>query len=545
MAMRIILKHSSVEDQHPTPAQAGQAGELLLNTNAAGAFLSCLDSAGDIHQVGGIKISTAAPANPVKGTVWLDVNLGLDRGVLKVYNGSQWVVGGGTFDACANGGLVQDSSTGCWSVELSIDDLTDVDTSTNPPSVNEILIWNGTNWVPESLDNVQIETDWSELPTCSNGGLVYNNSDSDPANHCWEVDWSQFPNCNTSLVWDAVKKCWTAIGGGGGGDFVGCGDDFTFDSVNDCWSINWQALPDCDSLAWDNTSECWGVEWTQLPNCDSLAYDNTSECWGVDWSKFPGGDHIDWDPIDKEWDVIPVPPVEINDVTPTVKPEYFWWDSAKGELFVGYEDPSGDEYWVSASKPGADGADGNPVVISQPTPPPFEEDTIWFNTTTGEAFFGYKDPSGDEYWVSLSKPGADGKDGDPVVISEPTAPQFKEDAIWYNTISGEAFFGYKDPSGDEYWVSLIKPGADGKDGESVVISEPTAPRDDDWVTILPVGAWLTETDPIFITTWVFVTEERLACCSVKPNSIFFKRRWSGLRNDNWVTICTVRSRLRG
>ena len=553
MAMRIILKHSSVEDQHPTPAQAGQAGELLLNTNAAGAFLSCLDSAGDIHQVGGIKISTAAPANPVKGTVWLDVNLGLDRGVLKVYNGSQWVVGGGTFDACANGGLVQDSSTGCWSVELSIDDLTDVDTSTNPPSVNEILIWNGTNWVPESLDNVQldwsdlpactgggfiydavnecwqvdwstlpactngglvydttnncwkVETDWSELPTCTNSGLVYDNSDPDPANHCWEVDWSQFPNCNTSLIWDAVNECWTAVGGGGGGGFVGCGNDFTFDSVNDCWSINWQALPDCDSLAWDNTSECWGVEWTQLPNCDSLAYDNTSECWGVDWSKFPGGDHIDWDPIDKEWDVIPVPPVEINDVTPTVKPEYFWWDSAKGELFVGYEDPSGDEYWVSASKPGADGADGNPVVISQPTPPPFEEDTIWFNTTTGEAFFGYKDPSGDEYWVSLSKPGADGKDGDPVVISEPTAPQFKEDAIWYNTISGEAFFGYKDPSGDEYWVSLIKPGADGKDGESVVISEPTAPQfkeDAIWYNTTSGEAFFGYADPSGDEYWV-------------------------------------------
>ena len=35
MAMRIILKHSSVEDQRPTVEQAGQAGELLLNTNTA------------------------------------------------------------------------------------------------------------------------------------------------------------------------------------------------------------------------------------------------------------------------------------------------------------------------------------------------------------------------------------------------------------------------------------------------------------------------------------------------------------------------------
>ena len=171
MAMRIILKHSSAEDQRPTVAQAGQAGELLLNTHSAGAFLSCKDSAGDIHQVGGVKISTAAPANPVKGTVWLDVNLGLDRGLLKVYNGTQWVTGGGTFDACVDGGLVQDPGTGCWSVELSIDDLTDVDTSTNTPAVGEILIWDGTNWVPESLADVQL--DWSDLPACAGGGFIY------------------------------------------------------------------------------------------------------------------------------------------------------------------------------------------------------------------------------------------------------------------------------------------------------------------------------------------------------------------------------------
>ena len=174
MAMRIILKHSSVEDQRPTVAQAGQAGELLLNTHSAGSVPQLQGFCRRIHQVGGIKISTAAPANPVKGTVWLDINLGLDRGLLKVYNGSQWVTGGGTFDACADGGLVQDSGTGCWSVELSIDDLTDVDTSTNAPAVGEILIWDGTNWVPESLADVQL--DWSDLPACAGGGLVYDNN---------------------------------------------------------------------------------------------------------------------------------------------------------------------------------------------------------------------------------------------------------------------------------------------------------------------------------------------------------------------------------
>ena len=86
------------------------------------------------------------------------------------------------------------------------------------------------------------------------------------------------------------------------------------------------------------------------------------------------------------------------------------------------------------------------------------------------------DPSGDAYWVSLSKPGApgiDGNDGDPVVISQDTAPAVKEDSIWFNTANGEAFFGYVDPSNDKYWVSLSKPGANGANGTNGSDGQPT------------------------------------------------------------------------
>ena len=158
-----------------------------------------------------------------------------------------------------------------------------------------------------------------------------------------------------------------------------------------------------------------------------------------------------------------------------------------------------DRYWVSLSKPGppgtpgtngsdgAPGADGDPVIISQDTAPPVQEDAIWFNTANGEAFFGYVDPSGDAYWVSLSKPGppgtpgTNGNDGIPVVISQDTAPPVQEDAIWFNTANGEAFFGYVDPSGDAYWVSLSKPGppgtpgTNGSDGNPVIISQDATP----------------------------------------------------------------------
>ena len=387
MAVKIILKNSSREDKRPTPAQISDSGELALNYNAAGAFLTCRDSNGNIQQVGGVKLASNPPADPVLGTFWLDT----DSDLLYVYDGTQW-------RSAVGSQIVYTDDV------LTTDGLRRIAPPTLPSDWTLLANQREVNWwIKAKLD---------ELET---------------------VDWSQFPTCNTSLVWDAVNECWTAVGSGSGGDFVGCGNDFTFDSVNDCWSINW----------------------SQLPNCASLVYDTTNKCWAVKWDTFPGGDHIEWDPVAKEWNVIPVPPVEISDTAPAVKAEYFWWNSTTGELFVGYEDPSGDEYWVSASKPGEPGKDGDPVVISQDTPPPVTEDYIWFNTATGEAFFGYVDPSGDAYWVALSKPGADGKDGDPVVISQDTPPPVTEDYIWFNTATGEAFFGYVDPSGDAYWVAFF------------------------------------------------------------------------------------------
>ena len=346
MAVKIILKNSSREDKRPTPAQISDSGELALNYNAAGAFLTCRDSDGNIQQVGGVKLSSNPPADPVLGTFWLDT----DTDLLYVYDGTQWRSAVGSDIVYTDDVLTWDGQGPRVAPPALPSDWTLL---ANQREVN----W----WIKDKLD--QLET----------------------------IDWSQFPNCNSSLSWDPDNECWTAVGGGGGGGFVGCGDDFIFDAVNDCWSINWSALP----------------------NCTSLVYDTVNKCWAVKWDTFPGGDHIEWDPVAKEWNVIPVPPVEISDTAPDVKAEYFWWNSTTGELFVGYEDPSGDEYWVSASKPGepgADGKDGDPVVISQDTPPPVTEDYIWFNTATGEAFFGYVDPSGDAYWVALSKPGEPGAD---------------------------------------------------------------------------------------------------------------------------------------
>lgn len=50
------------------------AGELALNFNAAGPFLTCRDTAGKIRRLPGIYCAAVPPANPSEGEVWLDTS---------------------------------------------------------------------------------------------------------------------------------------------------------------------------------------------------------------------------------------------------------------------------------------------------------------------------------------------------------------------------------------------------------------------------------------------------------------------------------------
>ena len=94
-----------------------------------------------------------------------------------------------------------------------------------------------------------------------------------------------------------------------------------------------------------------------------------------------------------------------------------------------------------------------PVVISQDTAPTFVEDSIWFNTSSAEAFFGYKDANSSQ-WVSLFKQGPAGTNGiDGVTVSigvnPPTGPVNGQ--IWQNSTNGKSYTYW---SSDSIWVSL-------------------------------------------------------------------------------------------
>lgn len=111
MTVRIVHKNSTAEDKRPTAGQLAN-GEIAVNLNAAGAFLSVKDTAGNIQQVGGIKVSKSSPANPVLGTLWVDS----DVNTLYVYDGSLWreIIGGsggsGGDDVIAGDGLGEKQS---------------------------------------------------------------------------------------------------------------------------------------------------------------------------------------------------------------------------------------------------------------------------------------------------------------------------------------------------------------------------------------------------------------------------------------------------
>ena len=126
MAVSLILKNSSVEDRHPTANQLTN-GEISLNYNEAGAFLSCRDTNGDIQHIGGVKIDDATPGSPSKQALWFQPS----TSKLFIYDGTGWLVvasGGGsgpgsdTVDQIlAGNGINSDPSTGLGVITLDAD----------------------------------------------------------------------------------------------------------------------------------------------------------------------------------------------------------------------------------------------------------------------------------------------------------------------------------------------------------------------------------------------------------------------------------------
>lgn len=90
MSLQIQLKKSAVSQKQPFASDLA-VGELALNYNADGPFLTCKDSAGNVRKLNHVWVGAAAPTSPSAGDQWLDTSAA--TAVLKVYkdSSSTWV----------------------------------------------------------------------------------------------------------------------------------------------------------------------------------------------------------------------------------------------------------------------------------------------------------------------------------------------------------------------------------------------------------------------------------------------------------------------
>jgi len=82
MSLQIQLKKSAVSQKQPFASDLA-VGELALNYNADGPFLTCKDTAGNVRKLNNVWVGATAPTAPSAGDLWLDTSSATP--VLKVY----------------------------------------------------------------------------------------------------------------------------------------------------------------------------------------------------------------------------------------------------------------------------------------------------------------------------------------------------------------------------------------------------------------------------------------------------------------------------
>ena len=73
MPVTIVHKNSATSGLEPTNTQL-VAGELGVNYNAAGPFLTLVDTNNVVRRVAGVLVSATAPGTPTAGELWLDTS---------------------------------------------------------------------------------------------------------------------------------------------------------------------------------------------------------------------------------------------------------------------------------------------------------------------------------------------------------------------------------------------------------------------------------------------------------------------------------------
>ena len=136
MSVKIKLKHSSVANKAPLPADLAE-GELALNINSTNPAAYIKDSAGVIRKIAGISTGAVTPATPTAGMAWLDTTVPT-KPVFKVYDGTAWQ-GAGSGTSAGAAAPAAPAAGDLW-----------VDTTV--PTAPVLKVYNGTAFVTVTPD---------------------------------------------------------------------------------------------------------------------------------------------------------------------------------------------------------------------------------------------------------------------------------------------------------------------------------------------------------------------------------------------------------
>ena len=73
MALELLLKKSSVSGKLPVSSDLA-LGEIGINYNSDGPFLSCVDTAGSVRRLNSVWVGPLPPPGPTIGDPWLDIS---------------------------------------------------------------------------------------------------------------------------------------------------------------------------------------------------------------------------------------------------------------------------------------------------------------------------------------------------------------------------------------------------------------------------------------------------------------------------------------
>lgn len=322
----------------------------FLSFQAQAQLAYVIDNKGTIIDVRNNQVTTSliAPANPLEGDTWIDtttntVKTWKEGTVLEwqeiaairtwinttnggVYTANHLVLNDGAIYKNLTGtntDVTPDSDTTNWETIVgSIDLHSDVDTTTTPPANSDILQWNGTDWVPQAINNnFTIFPIWAEESSVlANNAFQWSYGNGDGAVVTQGIPIAiggQIFAIGTSLVGATNTTISVLVNGTNVATstaYTGTGSAIT----NLVIPINVSAgdLINFQTIVAGGAAEGKVVAWVRT---GSIAAFNLNDLIDVDTTTISlnNGDLLQWNGVD--WVGIPVPGIVSTDVGATAK----------------------------------------------------------------------------------------------------------------------------------------------------------------------------------------------------------------------------------